>query len=495
MKKIHKILVIFIVMLLAAAFVTGGCFVMQSYYAMTDFTGGTWINGVYCAGKSIEEVNAGFVAEDRIQTVTVYDDKGNAYALDAVAFGESPCEKFAENEYEYSYQSQLENISLLQKAEGRNILWSLFRKKEYTVKPEYHAPAKTEELVAYLKETLPVLRDIIPQEQCKVMLLKGEEGFYLVDEKEHYLNAEKAALAIYDAILNGTEEVWLEEAGCYEKLLYTSEDKKLMKLWETVNAFQAATITYMFGDDIEIIDSAVKCNFIALTEESIDRDADYEYVEKDFLWDDNGTLQVNEQAIVDYVKTLADEYDTLGNHTFQTTRGDIVAIEGGTYGNQLDRKAEVAYLQEACMLTTPQKRNPEYKNKALYQGKNDIGNTYIEIDMEQQVMYYYKDGKKILETPVVTGNTGRKMGTPARVCYVYNKQKNRVLRGRGYASKVTYWMPFNGNIGIHDASWRKEFGGEIYKTNGSHGCINTPKEAMAQLYESVEIGTPVITFY
>ena len=110
-------------------------------------------------------------------------------------------------------------------------------------------------------------------------------------------------------------------------------------------------------------------------------------------------------------------------------------------------------------------------------------------------MYYYEDGSLILSTDVVTGNTGRRMGTPEGVNYVYDKQQNRVLRGRGYATPVKYWMPVKGAIGIHDASWRSEFGGEIYKTNGSHGCVNTPLEVMRELYDKAEIGTPVVIFY
>lgn len=77
----------------------------------------------------------------------------------------------------------------------------------------------------------------------------------------------------------------------------------------------------------------------------------------------------------------------------------------------------------------------------------------------------------------------------------YFKQKNRVLRGANYATPVKYWMAVDGRIGIHDASWRKEFGGDIYLTDGSHGCINTPLEKVQELYDMVEIGTPVIMFY
>ena len=70
-----------------------------------------------------------------------------------------------------------------------------------------------------------------------------------------------------------------------------------------------------------------------------------------------------------------------------------------------------------------------------------------------------------------------------------------MLRGQGYASPVKYWMPFYGNYGIHDASWRSSFGGDIYLTNGSHGCVNTPRDAMQVIFENVEKGTPVVLYY
>ena len=119
----------------------------------------------------------------------------------------------------------------------------------------------------------------------------------------------------------------------------------------------------------------------------------------------------------------------------------------------------------------------------------------ISVDMTQQKMYYYEKGELRLETDVVTGNMRRRMGTPEGVNFVYNKQKDRVLRGPGYASPVKFWVPVKGSIGIHDASWRKEFGGDIYQTAGSHGCINTPKDKMEELYDMVQIGTPVVMFY
>ena len=51
------------------------------------------------------------------------------------------------------------------------------------------------------------------------------------------------------------------------------------------------------------------------------------------------------------------------------------------------------------------------------------------------------------------------------------------------------------NIGMHDATWRSSFGGTIYKTKGSHGCINMPYEKAQELYGYIEKGTPVICYH
>ena len=47
-------------------------------------------------------------------------------------------------------------------------------------------------------------------------------------------------------------------------------------------------------------------------------------------------------------------------------------------------------------------------------------------------------------------------------------------------------------IGLHDASWRSNFGASFYVYGGSHGCVNTPEEAMALIWNLAEDGTPVL---
>ena len=112
----------------------------------------------------------------------------------------------------------------------------------------------------------------------------------------------------------------------------------------------------------------------------------------------------------------------------------------------------------------------------------------------KQQLWFYKDGKLINQGPVVTGNPNRGYATVLGVYMINYKQKDATLRGPGYEAKVTYWMPFSGNMGLHDASWRYRFGGDIYERNKTHGCVNSPLYLARTIYESIDEGTPVIIY-
>ncbi|MBD5445644.1 MAG: L,D-transpeptidase family protein [Lachnospiraceae bacterium] len=286
------------------------------------------------------------------------------------------------------------------------------------------------------------------------------------------------------AVKDSAPCIYLEEEGCYYDMELTDEMQYTLDEWELVKDFQDCHIVYQIGSDMIPVDASVVCDWILLKEDG------------NFDLDDKGQLQLKDGAVEEFIDKLADEYDTVGkSRRFMSTRGDVVEVEGGIYGNQLDKEIEVSYLTEAFNNKADEVHIPTYSQTARQQGEDDIGNTYLEVDMTQQMMYYYLNGRLEVETPIVTGNTSRRMGTPSGVNYVYLKQTDRILRGEGYASHVNFWMPVKGNIGIHDAAWRSTYGGQIYQTNGSHGCINTPYDAMNKIYSMVEVGTPVVMFY
>jgi lipoprotein-anchoring transpeptidase ErfK/SrfK len=152
----------------------------------------------------------------------------------------------------------------------------------------------------------------------------------------------------------------------------------------------------------------------------------------------------------------------------------------------IDVLKEVPYLSQAIMAQKTETHTPALS----------IGSTYVEVDLSNQKAYYYDNGTITWSSDIVSGNVSENNQTPVGV-FAINKYmtKDTVLIGEGnsYQTPVSYWMPFVGNsVGLHDATWRSYFGGTIYKTNGSHGCVNLPPEKAKALYSLVSVGTPVI---
>ncbi len=445
-----------------------GTYLGLAIYYHNAFAYGTWINGVYCTGKSIREVNDELVKDFTYEGLVIYDRNGNAFRI--------PAEEIS---YQYDFGRALEIYRQQQNA----WMWidSMFHAHiaELTPVVSYN-PEKFETYFA----ALPFCQEKIPEEECRLEIVKTDQGYELINERTEVLNLEEAKAVILAAVEDSKEEVYLAQEGCYHDLELTEQMQDTLALWEKLDAFQQCGIVYQMGDEQIPLDKGVISGWIALDETG------------EFLLDEAGQFQLKEGAIEAFVTDLAAEYDTVGvSRQFHATRGELVTVEGGLYGNRIDQEAEIAYLTEAFYARRQEVHEPAYLQEAWVKSKEDIGSTYIEVDMGEQKMYYYVNGVLKIDTPIVTGNTSRRMGTPSGVNFVYLKQKNRVLRGRDYASPVDFWMPVKGNIGIHDASWRSKFGGEIFKTNGSHGCINTPRDAMEQLYDMAEVGTPVVMFY
>lgn len=462
-KKAKIVCLIFLVTLLLL--LLGYCGL--SYYYSRGFSYGTWINGIYCTGKSVAEVNAELIAQTVVQDLRLTDSDGQQYIieLDKVNF-------------DIDYTGQLKGCI----REQNPALWvdRLSGQVEEQVNPKF--TFDSELLRQEINNSFPIIKASLREQ--KVEIYRENNGYELYNGMTQVLNVEKVTELAENALSQGVFEINLAESGCYEDLPLTEEMQETQALYEKIKAFQKCGIVYDMGDALIEISPDITADWITLDENG------------NFLLDEQGKLILQEEGISSFIEELAAEYDTYGSvRTFHATRGEDIQIEGGNYGNQLNQKAEVKYLTEAYLNGVSETHIPVYKKQAMVRGKNDIGDTYIEIDITMQKMYYYQDGEKVIETDVVTGNMRRKNGTPSGVNYVYNKQRNRILRGEDYASPVKYWMPVKGAIGIHDASWRKKFGGDIYLTNGSHGCINTPTEIMTELYEMVEIGTPVVMFY
>lgn len=235
------------------------------------------------------------------------------------------------------------------------------------------------------------------------------------------------------------------------------------------------TITYQFGDQSEVLDNDRILSWLKEQED--------------------GSVAIDEQQANAFVKELAEKYDTAyTTRTFHTTGGRDIQIAQGDYGWRIDQEAETKHLLELLAAKQSATCEPIYAQTAAVHAKNDWGTTYVEVSLTDQYLWLYKDGHCILESYFVSGNPTRGHATPKGIYGLTYKTRDATLSGEGYDSKVKYWMPFNRNVGLHDAPWRKTFGGQIYKNNGSHGCINLPPANAAKIYENVDKNTPVIVY-
>ena len=172
-----------------------------------------------------------------------------------------------------------------------------------------------------------------------------------------------------------------------------------------------------------------------------------------------------------------------------------MTIDQGDYGWWMDVGQETEELMGLLERGESGERIPVYRQTAASYEMPDYGDTYVEINLTAQHLFLYQNGECVLESDFVSGNPSRGNETPPGIYGITYKERDATLNGENYQTPVSFWMPFNNNVGMHDASWRSEFGRNIYKTNGSHGCINLPYSVAEKIYGYVEKNTPVICYH
>ena len=219
-------------------------------------------------------------------------------------------------------------------------------------------------------------------------------------------------------------------------------------------------------------------------------------LENGFVTDTAGRLIVSESAMYETLRQMFDRYNMRvedDTTVFFATSGRAVFF--GSEPEQIaevDLEKEFAVLKKAFLEQTFDVRR-EIHHEHTEQNIRSVGGDYIEVDAAEQMMYFYRDGEMRLSTPVVTGNLAAGDGTPAGIYPVINRARNAALINNHFAN---YWIGFtNRGHGIHDALWRSTFGGTIYKTAGSAGCVNTPLDMVEQFYDLAYPGLPVVVFY
>lgn len=216
----------------------------------------------------------------------------------------------------------------------------------------------------------------------------------------------------------------------------------------------------------------------------------------------DNTIVLNEDTLEEFKNTVDKtiekellEYDTVGNAMeFTTTGGETIEISGGTWGNIFSSDEETEYIMDKfSKFESETNRVPIYSQEM----SSKIGDTYIEVSIQDQHVWHYVNGELCCETDCVTGECDGRHETPVGVYYTLEKQNGRTLRPQGSTSGtwVNKWMRITWDgIGLHDAYWRGAFGGTIYKNDGSHGCVNLPKNYASNIYDEIGLDYCVVIY-
>ncbi len=463
--------------LFLAAVSLSAFFAFSSLGAQEDasrFVDGTRINSIGVGGLTPEE------ARERIQGFYAGEYKLSVIKKD----GSREVIRGEDIDYHVSLTGDLDAILKDQNKGGRQSGPSVDNSHQAELSSSY-SQEKLDQAIGALSvlngSAVTVTRDasISPYEEGKPFsVIPAVQG--------NDVDREKTVSAVKEAVRAGKNELNLEQEGCYRTVSLWENDENLKALCDAMNSRREKSIRYMFGESEELLTGETMAGWITGISE--------------------GKITIDQEKAAAFVKDMASRYDTAGTARTVTKAAGGQAEITGPYGWRIDQAAETAALADMISIGSPWNegqaqadREPVYSQKAVSRTGADWGTTYVEVDLGNQHVYMFKEGQIVWDAPCVTGNVSKNYTTPPGIYSLTYKEKDRILRGKKkpdgtyeYESHVDYWMPFNGGIGLHDASWRSKFGGTLYQTGGSHGCINLPPAKAPALYDLVYKGIPVL---
>ena len=454
-KKVVKWVLISILSVLGLTYIGG------VIYFSSHFDSDTYINGYDISYKSVEEVEK------------IFDDEFSAYEMDIVYKDcvEKVC--CGDGHLAFALSEDVDSI----KKKQNPFLWfvNIFNEDNFSV--EYIASYDETALKEYLSSFECMKPSNMIESVNADVRMKDGEVVIIPDVTKTKLDTDK----VYEVValgLDGYEfSVDIDASDCYIKADITADSNVIKEMADNAEAFLSMEALYDFNGFM-----------VPISREDLSKMG---YINED------GIICISKTNVEAFAKRFAEKYTTThSERVFDTHDGEKILIYGEYYGWIINAEEEAVELYE--LLCTKQdfvKKPVTEKEGYTMCEMNDIGDSYVEIDFLEQTLYVYIDGKVELETPVVTGNLALGYKTPGGLYCIDNRVYDTQLVGPTWDLHVNMWMGFNGSIGMHDAPWRWEYGGDIYTYNGSHGCVNIPYEQAMEAIGICETGMPVVAYW
>ena len=465
MKITSKNLVGMMILLILLILILSGVYAFGVRHFRTHFFPNSRINGVQVGDMTVDDARYAIQSRIRDYTLTLKERGGIT-------------ETIGGDQIYMQYADDGEIQECLDSQNPYMWLFHLARGKSFRVKAGY---VYDKSVIDSVLDTLQCFRSENEIAPTSARITETDTGEFVIQESVEgtMLDRQKTRLAIMQAIENAETTMDLDALDLYEKAAVTANDEDLVSRVEDANRMVNTNIVYDFVDRQYIVDGTVVREFMRADEE--------------------GNYKLNREKILEWVKQMAYDTDTFGmSHEFRTHSGRVITLAaGGDYGWVINQEETANDLYHAIQEGEQGNKDPIYVFRAIDRSSNDIGGTYVEICIEKQTMWCYQDGREVLETKVVTGSHASQNDTPSGCVWAIDGKEANALFPEAGGVRVAYWLPFVDSCGIHDADWRSagEYGGTTWLHNGSHGCINTPKEAAGQIFSIMGVGYPVVVYY
>lgn len=439
-----------------------GFYGFRVWHFTSHFLPNTTVNNVAIGNNTVRKANTRIQAADTKELFTFFIKGKKLKTVTLEDLGKSP--------------NYTDNLKKLLKAQNP---WSFplayFEKKAISMGDFSLTPEEIETYTEKIKPELTALnKGRTPSKNATLHLV--DQTFKIEPEVVgNQLDIDKILSDFKEKLKEGKNSLEVEDYLI--KPSVTKNDENLKKQLATAEKISQVSGTYVINE-----------NNIDLPAKTI----------RSWLTFDGEKVNLDQEKVKAYLRDLASKYNTSSvPYSFNSTKRGKVSVPAGTYGWSIPIDSEAQALTDTILKGESFTRTPLIKGVGSATGPR-IGNTYIEVDIQNQHMWYYKDESLVLDTDVVTGRPTTP--TPTGIFYVWNKESPSVLRGSNedgskYETPVTYWMPIDwSGVGIHDAYWQPTFGGDWWKEHGSHGCVNTPPGVMKDLFAKVSEDTPVLIF-
>lgn len=472
-----------LLLILAGLGVAGYFYMGYVQYYKTHFYNGTFVNGIDCSELTEEEAAA------------ILQDKINNWSIN-IQEREGVTESITAEQVQMTYENDGSLADLF--FQQQPLLWivRLYGDKNYEVPSGF---TYSEEALRNCFNNLQQVREYVPMKNAE--LVQREDGTYAIEPEVTgtQMKQDDAYDALLEAVVNRDDEIDLEEF--YLSPTVFSDDEELVDQMEdnnTILSLTRADIHLKFDKD-EIVINA-------------------DQIKQWMVKDKKERYKIDEKKVREFVQGLYDKYNA--------------GHEGELFKDQLGFVHTLTFFEVPGWNIDVDKSVERYM-KAIYEGYqgslgpvmvrldengNPYPETYVEISIDEQRMWYVVNGEVTVDTPIVTGGADvpnpeevpqeyvismfNSRSTPSNGIWTIKKKESpHFMRGPQlsdgsyeYTLSTTYWLPFNGQIGIHDNYERLLFGGRIYETAGSHGCVNTPYENVEKIFNTIEPGCLVVLY-